>query len=315
MVQQMLGLVVLAIISFPAGPSGSISLSVKDVPVNQAIKAVVEAAGGSASFVTAEMAKGPKVTVEFKKIAPEKALAMIAQAAGLQCEKSPDDPKTVIISRSLWPASVKVGDGEVPIVGATAPTLGPVDKPITYVTWLPANKAPREGVVTFPGPEASQKRPSFDGENRLVDLDVKNAPLSEVAAKLSHKVPTPAAGEVPMTELAEASGGRYDSLEILVDDSAKNVKVTASIRKWPLGYVLDMLTEQTNLVCSVEEVKSGRIPFKETQAAFNVRTTKVYLVPSPELTVSGPGVRRFERRILTTGGGRGGGGVSIQAPD
>jgi hypothetical protein len=160
--------------------------------------------------------------------------------------------------------------------------------------WLAGQTEPLES--SLPG---APKHPSFKGEDNLIDLDVKDMPLSEVAAKLSHKVPPPGPREVGRG----ASMEQYRSLEIVADASIKNLKVTANIHKWPLGKVLDLLIGQAGLACSREDVRGEPIPaaamaFQEDSEGKTTPiygpedfvyapTTKLYLVPRPELSVSG----------------------------
>jgi hypothetical protein len=326
MVQQMLGMVVVAVISFTggAGKAKNVSLSVKEATVNQAIMAVVDAAGGSASFVSAEMPETPKVTLEFKNVAPEKALSMIAQAAGLRCEESEEDPGSFVISRYPWPATVKVGGGEVPILGAAAERTAVGPK--TYLEWL--ELLPKAGtpdpLVLYTTPSAPERaaegRPSFDGEDRLADLDVKDAPLSEVAEKLSWKPPAlpsegameGAAGERTTVRILPTDTSRgHPALNIVAADPVKDIRVTAKVYRWPVGKVLDMLLEQTGVVCSKEETGSrgdfiissgpGGAP-----TAIPLHTITLYLTPRPELAATGPWVQRLRGGIGTGGGGGGG---------
>jgi len=139
-------------------------------------------------------------------------------------------------------------------------------------------------------------RPSFRGENRLVDLAVKDAPLSEVASRLSLKAdPLPEDGRPP-------SGwpDTYCNLDVIVDDTVKDVKVTARIAKWPLGEVLDMLLAQTGLVCTVgpypsRPLTSQRDPVTGEDTWEPPPTITIYLVPAPELRVAGRGAEEAAR--------------------
>ena len=79
------------------------------------------------------------------------------------------------------------------------------------------------------------------------------------------------------------------SLEIIVDDSVKDLKVTANIHKWPLGKVLDLLIAQADLACSSDRTEDGLPGPRDMREEdlVNAPTTKLYLVPKPELSVSG----------------------------
>jgi hypothetical protein len=243
----------------------TISLKATVVQVEEVLAGLFERAGQSYVFVPGP-ASGPsrrsrEVTVSFKDVEFEKAVALLCDAAGLQCEHK--EGGWVISERS---DVVSVGGLRIPVVGAMG--MG--------------------GAYPWSTLSAEPKHPTFPGEDRLIDLDVKDMLLAEVAAKLSYTVTPPKAGEVLEGEgYGEAMRGKYDSVEIVVDDSVKDLKVTARIRRWPLGKVLDMLLDQANLACSLDQVVTGPIATKEGHAQFKVRTYRLYLVPRPELTVSG----------------------------
>ena len=104
--------------------------------------------------------------------------------------------------------------------------------------------------------------------------------------------------------MAVAPAETYN-LEIIAGEAVKDLKVTARIAKWPLGEVLDMLLSQTGLVCTVDasDGQRGRVTAGGGTASrhYEIRTDPVtgelvyptiraYLVPAPEMRVSGEGL-------------------------
>lgn len=183
---------------------------------------------------------------------------------------------------NLWyvfpdPDVVSVGGVNVPVVGALQVPGTPPDF-----------ETARSIVTKFSRPDldagAIQTRlllsrlPYFD---MLADLEVENAPLSEVAKKLS-------------LEMEGANGTK-----IIVHDSVPDdIRVTAKIYCMRRDEIVQMLAGQANLDISVETaVQVGKDgPFTPN---------RVYLIRKPEITVTGSGVP----------GGGGGGGGSTEHPD
>jgi len=308
---------VVAIISLPAGPSKNVTLDLKNEPVRQAIARVVEAAGGSASFGMAEMEDGPPVTVKFKDVNAEKALTMISQAAGLTCEKSPDDPKTMIVSQSQWPPSVTLEGRKVPILGAFGTSSGGGGGGSQLVAAELYYKLAQDQMEAAAAKKAGgQVRPAFGGDDTLVDLDVKDAPLTQVADELTRQLNA-------SVKTAKLPWPDWNPYEIVVHPSLKDVKVTAKVYRWPVGEVLDMILAQGNLTCNIEGAGGGYGP-----AVVEAGTvpppppppTRIHIIPLPQLELSGPGIPvggfrpqvAWERRVMVGpgggGGGRGGGG-------
>jgi len=106
--------------------------------------------------------------------------------------------------------------------------------------------------------------PGFPGDYVLVDVEVKEAPLREVAAQVERAV----------TRELEGTGSK--GIEIVVHDSAKDIKVTARAFKWPAGELLNMLLDQAGLTYTVEKAAEGP-----------TRAVKIHLVPRPEVSVAG----------------------------
>lgn len=219
--------------------------------------------------------KGP-VTVRLTNVPFEYALKGIVKMHGATYEHVDN----------LWyvfpdPDVVSVGGVNVPVVGALqVPGMSPdLETARSVVTLLSHSKQHPGGVETR---LLLSQLPYFD---MLVDLEVENAPLSEVAKELS----------------VEKDGA--DRTEIIVHESVpSDVKVTARIYRMRRDEILQMLADQANLDVSVEtavqEGKDG--PFTPN---------RVYLIRKPELHVTGSGVLRGGGgSSLAFGGGGGGGG-------
>jgi hypothetical protein len=280
-----------------ASAAARVTLSLAGADIKTALSKLFDGTGRS-YVLDSTVAEGIPITVTLNDVEFYKALAAVCEAAGLQYHQS--DGVWVITKRA---GMATIGGVRLPVVGAMG-----IDRPMLSGE-LPGNFQSDENELrrrlaglnesfesSLPG---APKHPSFKGEDNLIDLDVKDMPLSEVAAKLSHKVPPPGPREVGRG----ASMEQYRSLEIVADDSIKNLKVTAKIHKWPLGRVLDLLIDQAGLACSIEGVVGEPIPaaamaFHEDSEGKTTPiygpedfvyapTTKLYLVPRPELSVSG----------------------------
>lgn len=193
---------------------------------------------------------------------------------------------------NLWyvfpdPDVVSVGGVNVPVVGAL------------QVPGMPPDLETARSIITKfsrsgPDPGGLQTRlllsklPYFDA---LVDLEVADAPLSEVAKKLS------------------VSKDGSKGTEIIVHESVPgDLRVTARIYRMRRDEILRMLADQANLDVSVEpavqEAKDGPIT-----------PNRVYLIRKPRIYVTGFGVTwggggggRHEAALPGLGGGGGGGG-------
>jgi len=179
--------------------------------------------------------------------------------------------------------------------GVNVPVVGALQVPGMLLDLETARSIVTKFSRSGPDPAGLQTRlllsqlPYFDV---LVDLEVKDAPLSEVAKKLS----------------VEKDGA--NRTEIIVHESVpSDVKVTARIYRMRRDEILQMLSDQANLDVSVEtavqEGKDG--PFTPN---------RVYLIRKPEMTVTGSGIlrggggggRHDAAALLGLGGGGGGGG-------
>jgi hypothetical protein len=123
---------------------------------------------------------------------------------------------------------------------------------------------------------------SFTGDDRLTDLEVKDVPLRDALAQVSK------AADIP----------------IHVHESVpREIKVTATIYRMPVGDLLCLIVGQANLTYTV-----GRFPFLTSTAVVPrkgaavqkgtaVHTVQIIsVVPKSELRVSGPGIPTAEAR-------------------
>ena len=263
------------------------------------------------------------ITATMAEVDLKTAVDLICQVAGLTYEQR--NGAWVI---SQGPQMVTVGGMRVPVVGAVpgVPGESVFERRVGDETLLFTNpRIVRESMGGILSPSGPQ-HPAFKRENALIDLDVKDMPLGDVADQLSHRLPP-----VKLADLLKDDARWRDyqtmqgggSLEIIVDESVRNLRVTAIVRKWPLGQVLDMLIDQGDLACS-EEVIAGSgmgdwAQGTEEQTIVHPTITRLYLVPKPLLVVTGPGVPGWGGVGSGGGGGpvtgtRGGGGGGA-APD
>jgi uncharacterized protein (UPF0147 family) len=101
--------------------------------------------------------------------------------------------------------------------------------------------------------------------SQLVDFEAEDLPLREAVAQLLRQLPEPLRPT------------------IIVDEAVpREIRTTARVRKMSLAWVLDNLIAQSNLEVSVAPEEIG----PDGQRAPLV----IYLVPQPNLAVSGPGI-------------------------
>ncbi|MFB3879661.1 MAG: hypothetical protein ACE149_00285 [Armatimonadota bacterium] len=243
------------------------------------------------------------VTATMTEVDLKTAVDLICQVAGLTYEQ-----RNGVWVISKGPETVNIGGVRYPLVGAVADSgaaWGDFIAPLTSRRVAEGMEdkelarrlgmGPNETVVRFAS-AVSARTVEFPGSETLVDLDVRDVPLSEVAEKLSRRLPPARLGELAgdrdryVHYLSEGDG----SLEILVDDTIGDLRVTASIRKWPLGEVLDMVVAQANLAYSSEVIPGDMPTLHETgweEIIVHPKTTRLYLVPKPVLEVTSPTAR------------------------
>ncbi len=225
--------------------------------------------------------------VEFKT-----ALDLICQAAYLGADQKDG---VWIISEPQQVATV--GGRVVPVVGVIATGGGPGS----------ALAAAPGSVPPAPVPARRPVQPvEFPGSETLVDLEVKDVPLSEVVAKLSESVNGALEKQAKAREsqmraanaenaAAKARGipvgvqfvGR-NRIELRAHESVGNVRVTARVYRWPAGQVLGMLIDQAGLVYTSQVDQSTSEVDPTTKGiSWQTSSTTIYLVPKPMLKVTG----------------------------
>ena len=202
-----------------------VTVKLKDAQVVDVLMGLARDAGKSVAF-RGDFPK-PTVTVSFRDVDIARAVAMVCDAARLTCEAVPEG---WLISTA---PAVSVGGSSVPLLGAVsvsgatsgAGSTGGLAKQLAAVHAALRQARVHMSLPGVPGAYGA-KPPDFQGDDRLVDLDVKDVPLREAMAKLS-----------------EASG-----IEIVVHEAVpKEVKITARIYQMPLAEVLSLIVDQANL--------------------------------------------------------------------
>lgn len=195
-----------------------VTLSLKNTPLLEAIK-LVAAQDTRLMPRIKELPDHVHVTMEFVNVDSIHAMQIICDAANLQMT---DPVRYEPLDKLIFEIQSKIS---APVKPTTplSPQIIP-DKGVLF--------RPNEPFVLPILPDGVfPRRPMpFQGDRKLVDLQVKNAPLEKAAAQLT-----------------KVSG--YD---ILVDPAVpKGIKVTASVFKMPIGDVLTMLVQQAGLTYSV----------------------------------------------------------------
>jgi hypothetical protein len=109
-----------------------------------------------------------------------------------------------------------------------------------------------------------------------VDLTVKDMSFRDVVAKLLEQVPSQEQMPRPVS--------------IVVDESvSEDIRVTADLRKMSLGWVLESLLAQAGLTAAVEREEESAGPVPPGPIRESLLTVTIYIVPRPELRVSGGG--------------------------
>jgi len=238
----------------------SVNVDFQDTPITDAIKALARDLDRPVLFPR-QFPKDLRVTLSLRGADPEHAVRMVCEAAGLTCKI---DRASVVITA---PPTVNVGGAQVPLLGAMSVSSG-----------LPGIYMPGASRSVLRVLQTAEGHASFAGDDKLVDLEVKDAPIRETMAKLSE----------------------VSSIKIVVHEAVpKEIKITAKMYRMPLGEVLSLIVGQANLTYTValapgadakQRYESGLITRQEYLERQDVAT--VHIVPKPELKVSGPGVGR-----------------------
>jgi hypothetical protein len=244
-----------------------VSLDVAGAPLPDALKLMFE--GTEQSFVLSREAAGTRVTLTLKNVPLNQAVRALCDLYGL----------TYRVDGNLWTilpggATMLTFEGRrVPVYGALSLPQGlPADwssafgsDPQTVVSRI-LSTGSTSGLAVSRDPH---KLTHFPGASKLIDLDVQDVPLPQVA-----------------DQLAKAAGPDADgALAIMVVDSVpKDLKVTARIYKMQVADVLFMLVDQANLSYVMDP------PVHQVPAASADKVYRIYIVPRSELSISGAGL-------------------------
>jgi hypothetical protein len=290
-----------------------ISAEIKDATLDDALRAIFKDTDQSV-VVQSGIVVGALVNLSLKNVPLEDAVKVVTELNGLEYKRV----------GNVWIVSQK--EGVVTIGGARVPLLGALpDVPgesvferrvgdETLLFTIP--RIVRETGAALGPVLGSPARVDFPGSETLVDLDVKDAPLSEVVTKLSASVNAALTHEAQRLVGVVQAGvvQAAEHVEIIAHDSLKSMRVTAKVYRWPAGQVLSMLADQTGTVCSEEREEPPTLAqvLKEVAPEGGVvklaRTARIYLVPKPVLEVTGPGIPEPGSGGVGGGGGGGGGG-------
>lgn len=273
------------------GASQRVSLDVSEATLTAALTTLFKGTGQSLILDPAVAQAGQSVTLKLNDVSLESAVRAICKLHGLEYET--DNQGLWVITAS--PDVARVGGAAFPIYGVTSVTPGSSSGTIPHrpgggsvgLSRMGYESAPR---LSYGGQAPAELEGRTDlariGVSDLVDLDVENAPLGEVAAQLGVR------------------RGEEWQVEILVHDAVpEDITVTAKVYRMRRDDVLLLLAEQTNLDISVDSPMPGERTLERPH-------TRVYFVPRPELEVSGLGVGGE-----MTGFGRYEGGVEVAPPD
>ena len=246
------------------GASQKVSLDVKNAPLYDALT-LLFAGTDQSLMLDPDIVQLPQtLTVTLKDVTLEHAVRAICKLHGLEYETDKEG-LWVIMRRSDL---VKVGGTTLPLIGATVGVKGG-GGPRSGTHLFRFEDHPRP-TIYYGGeaPAGFQERTQMTrlGLSDLVDLQVENAPLSDVAAGLGVK-----------------RDGKWE-VEILVHEPVpKDIKVTAKVYRMRRDDLLLMLAEQANLDLSIDSPAPG-------ERSADRPHTRVYFIPKPDLRVFGPGV-------------------------
>jgi hypothetical protein len=189
----------------------------------------------------------------------------------------------------------------VTIGGVRVPLIGAVSAEESYRSLFEAAKqGTLEQIASTPRPGPEQKTSiEFSGSHVLVDLEVADAPLAEVATQLSDMVNAALARETARNEEDDVEARRAEierrkarqltapgsksrnspstipsrrvvipspvvahrsEVQFIAHDSLKDVRVTAKVYRWPAGEVVGMLIDQADLVYTKEHERTTLPP-------------------------------------------------------
>jgi len=261
---------VLAVVMLPQGQAPKVTVDLKDASPKEAITMIAKAAKLPCVF-SGDLPDKPTVTSAFQETDAVEALKLVCDAANLIATVQDAKGREVLPGHEELPAKLVIRRSAVSLAmdGGNARVLGV------------ARAGDLSNALAAVRGDWSGRLADFQGYDKLVDLEVKDAPLREAMEKIS-----------------KASG-----VAIEVDETvSKEIKVSATIRKMPLREVLSLLVNQANLTYTVENTpdpevvrglearfKAGLMPRteydKELRDAPQIPT--IHIVPKPELKVTG----------------------------
>jgi hypothetical protein len=283
-----------------AGEGGGpkITVEIKDATLDDALRAIFKDTEQSV-VVQSGIIVGSPVNLSLKNVPLEDAVKAVTQLYGLQYTRAGN-----IWLISQQPGMVSVGGAHVPLLGALPDVRG--DR-----VFVRRVGGVGDETLLFLDPRIVRETGSgsagvdFPGSETLVDLEVEDAPLSEVAAKLSAAVNATLEKQAKEQEdQARASAAqnqeakergipvgihylRRERVELRAHESVGDVRVTARVYRWPAGQLLGMLIDQARLV-HTSQAEQSTSPDPELEGAFwQTTSTTIYLVPQPVLEVTG----------------------------
>jgi hypothetical protein len=249
--------------STPAPPPApkTVTLDLRNVPLADAIRRVVAATDLSV-VIAGPLPEEPRVTMRLRDTDPVLALQALATAGNLYFQA---------------PQMMERGAGQG--LWYNGPALISTE----YPQGMGGPPRPQRPVPAAPPASAAAPLPA----TIAVDLDVKDVPLRVAVEQIAKQIPA------------------TDRLHIVVDESVpKDLRVTARFSKTPLNWVIESLVQQAGLTYGVQEEPDPQIAAAlaeqfqsgtanwmnvQKQLAELPRLRTVYIVPKPELHVSGGG--------------------------
>lgn len=251
-----------------------VTLDLRDSPVGDALRTVFRDTPFSFTL-SPEVDKQKKVTVSLKGVPLAAALRAIGNAANLEITAEPDNRWVYVVKPR---PTVTMGGAQVPVVGAMTLGADPagagggtgISRGFYFVgpTEDTASLLTRVGTGVGRG-YALGVPPAGPGE-KLVDLDVKEAPIREA-----------------MAQLAKASG-----VEIVVHPAVSpQIKVTVRAFTVPADWLLTTIVSQCHLTVVTETIPAHVAPLVSAeqgeQQQFLPGRCRYHIVPPPEIRVTG----------------------------
>jgi len=225
------------------GDEALVDLEVKDASIRETMEKISRASGVPIKVV--EGVPGDlRITARIYRLALRDLLSKIVGKANL----------TYSVSRAG-------GEGNVPEIYVTPKPQLEVTGPGVVATAVSAEQFAGGTMFTGGSTLGTVRMASsspFEGDDRLVDLDIKDATIGEA-----------------MDRLSQASGIAIRTVAAV----PRELRITARIYRAPLGQVLTLIVQQANLHEVITQTKDEE----------GKRRPEIYIVPKPQLEVSGSG--------------------------